>query len=81
MGHFTSPAPNTLLTRNTPGDSDQSIPESLALRPGYPAPVVLRLWSFPEMKGVANGSLITASVCSLALQTNSYGHLGMIVLW
>lgn len=45
-GVFTSPAPNTLLMRNTPGDRDQSIPGSLALRPGYPAPVVPRLWSF-----------------------------------
>lgn len=36
---------------------------------------------FPEMKGVAEGSLITASVCSLALQTNRYGHLDMTMLW
>lgn len=30
-GIFMPPAPNTLLRRNTPGDRDQSIPESLAL--------------------------------------------------
>lgn len=32
---------------------------------------------FPEMKGVVEGSLITAGVFSLALMNNCYGHLDM----